>query len=265
MFFKLQNGLKSIIKKKVKNINTKLFNNSMKMKNLTLLLIIILIASGCSLFAPKPADTEEVVTIEEPSEEETPITQPETEQEQPEEIPPAAEEKPEEEPTIPVEVQTKFKVGEGQSIEVNKTKLTVKEIHSDSKTLIDVEGESVMYTTTMQNEIINGLDIKFLKFSHKGSGNPENYVELEVKPLQLGPNEYLLEKNWKKVAIEGNNFELLDTRVTDQWIWVSVSGNINTVVDMPPGNSKRANGLLITSVRQFYFNKPYAIVRIEKV
>lgn len=237
------------------------------MKKIFALLAIIIFLSGCVNLPSEGEKTELQPEKGIPGEEEVPaIAVPEgpAKEEKPPEPAKEAEEKPEAEQ--PEEVQTKFNLGEGKSIEINKTKVTVKEIHSDGKVLLEVGGENVWFVQTMQDEITKGVDLKLLKFHHFGASNPENYIELEAKPLALGPNEYLLKKNWEKVTINGSMFELLDVGSTDRWVWVSISGKVNKVVDMGPGSSKKAENFKVTSVRQFYLAPlPYAIVRIEQI
>ncbi len=156
----------------------------------------------------------------------------------------------------PVEVQNDFKLIKGESVSVAGKKLTLVDFsvfQGRFETVVDVDGATRTLYGTKEPEIFNGLRITPLTVDRL-----QSYIEIEVEPLELGADEYLLDFESDKVIL-GRLVRLLDVQDDDGILVEVVDGDVSAKVFIMPGETKTVGSLKVTNFESFH-----RIVRMER-
>lgn len=156
-----------------------------------------------------------------------------------------------------------FKFTQGQSMAYGENKVLVKSIGAGPLVDVVVDGVAGRLIETKSEEVINGLIISIKEFKFKLKDSPENYAVLNIKPLELADDEYLMFKD-DQVSVGGKKVRMVEPRADGSVIvevMPSFSGNERIIA----GSSKIIDNLEISPVKVFTKDrtrKAYAIIQV---
>jgi hypothetical protein len=157
-----------------------------------------------------------------------------------------------------------FKIKKGETIDVLGKSLTVDDIIQPNYLYITIDGEEGELQGTQNEEIINELRITVTDFDFKRTDRVNDYVTLDIEELELGINQYLMEKQ-DRITIGNKDIVFEESKKTGH-ISVSVfdTGTIKGYSDeiIKSGATETINGLKITNLENYYTTKYYAIVEV---
>jgi hypothetical protein len=102
------------------------------------------------------------------------------------------------------------------------------------------------------------MEITIQKFHFIHSGNENNTLTLKIKPLSLGPNEYLIYRN-QPLGLNGKYIKM--TKVgRDDATFEATDDHYGQRILI--GKTEEVGGFDITPIRTFYRNEHFALVKI---
>ncbi len=155
-----------------------------------------------------------------------------------------------------------YNLTEGQTIEVLGHEISLTKIYPNPEVDIIIDNQETKLKETKNEEIID--DLKIMIYLIHDVYLQEKYVTLKIEKLELGENEYILQKG-ERITI-GNQDVVLESSQTDGYIQVSVF-NKGTIIgeteEIKRGASLEIEGLTITNLKNYYKVEQYAWVTIE--
>lgn len=173
----------------------------------------------------------------------------------------------EQKPAAPVEepkpepvLSDEFKLVKGDSVKVAGKIFTLVDysiFQGKLETVVDVDGMEKIIYGTKEPEVVNGLRITPLSVDRL-----QTYILVNVEPLKLQADEYLLEVD-KDTVVLGERLRLRDVQDDNGVLVENADSDIRVFV--MPGITKTLDGLRITNVESFFRtvkSERYAILKI---
>lgn len=218
----------------------------MKTKILTLLIVIIFASSCIVVESPEKIETEE------PEEE---IQEEQPEEEQVEEI-------------QEIENQTvsnQYKLVYGETINVDGMAVKVNKFDTNAHLLLDIDGQIKELKETKTKEIYFNHYFSMIDYHYTGNSQT-NYVILEITPLNLEENQYLLYKGVILKNKLGKDIKLEEVQ-PDGYIRVTVcdTGTVlcEQFVNIYKGKTEEVFGLNVKNINHYWKVTQYALIEIS--
>ena len=231
----------------------------MKLKIIIPILLILFLVTSCVTVEVADETPEEV-------EEETP-----EEEEEEEELVPSVDEE-----EIPVEVEeeiigdnlpeNQYKISLGETAVIDGMLVSINEIGSSAEVILDIDGVESKLKETKSKEIYNDYYFSTQEYNYKGD-SVETYVIIEVTPVVLEENQYLLRRSRTQTILEKEI--TLDDSKSDGYIVVSVCDEGTSFCEddesIALSVTEEVQGINIKPVEQYYKVYQYAILEITSI
>ncbi|HIJ05159.1 MAG TPA: hypothetical protein HA370_03545 [Nanoarchaeota archaeon] len=151
---------------------------------------------------------------------------------------------------------------EGDTKEILGKSITLEKIYLNPQIDITVGDTETGIKETKTEEIIE--DVKIMIWEIQDNYQEEKYVTLKIEKLELGENEYIIQKNEKRTI--GTKDILLEESRTNGYIQVTVFNKGTSIGDtesVKHGESVEINEVTVTNLKNYYKIEQYAWVTIE--
>jgi hypothetical protein len=165
-----------------------------------------------------------------------------------------------EEETLP---ENQYNLIFGEILTVDGMNLQIIDMTSSTRLTFSVDGSEKEMQNTKTKEIFNEYYFKMIEYNYNGESEESNVI-LEIKPVSLTSNQYILDKN-EKITLLGKEITLVESR-SDNYIKVTVcdEGTLlcDSYVNIQDGEEEEIREITIGNIEQFYTINQYAIISI---
>lgn len=205
---------------------------------IAIMLILVACQNRIDLKQPMEKESNGIIKLPEVPQKEEPVK--EEVMEEKEEVP--------EVKVLPVEVQNEFRVTTGDSFTYKSYTIKVKDIQSAGHVVLDVNGETILFTETKSSDIFNNMRLIYVTSNF----TKDRTVTFKTEDFALGTDEYLM-KYKEKVTTHNETVKLeniqYDDYSNDDAIWVSITSEPNTVLKIREGETQKLGKVKIEAIQ----------------